>query len=474
MLTFNSRQIMNIKHKIYSFLLIATALSGCKKFVDIKTQGNLVPNQTINYRYLLNNTRGFESVANLSDFASSDIDLNDAAQQFDLSGSQFNYYFTQSYSWQPVIFPFGSPYEQDQSWLTLYATILNCNTIINELPASDGTAADKNALMAEAFVHRADAYLNLINTYAKPYNAASASTDLGVPLLLVQTVSQSLKRASVEAVYTQIINDLTAAVPYLPNSQAYNTLPSKASAYGELARCYLMRNDYANAARYADEALKLRNTLVDLSNLTSITSTNYPLRISNPEILLSKIPTGGSMTTAPAVMKLSTEYLNLLGTKDQRYTLFTAPASAISSTYTGRFFSKESVTRETRNEGVSVPEMMLIRAEAFARGGDINNAMNLVNALRIKRFKPADYVPLVASSANDALVKVIDERRREFFGTMLRWWDMRRLNADALFQRTYTRTFNGVTTTLVPNSNRYTFPIAEYYRNLNPELEPNP
>ncbi|KLT66759.1 RagB/SusD family nutrient uptake outer membrane protein [Pedobacter sp. BMA] len=465
---------MKLHQIVLGLSVIMMATAGCKKYVDIKTQGNLVPNQTINYRYLLNNTSAFENVQNLADFASSDIDINDAAQQNSLSGSQFYSYYTGSYNWRPVIFPFGSPYEQDQSWNTLYVAILNCNTIINELPASDGTATEKAALEAEALVHRADAYLCLVNTYAKPYVKSTAGSDAGVPLILVQTISQSLNRASIERVYNQITTDLLQAIPALPATQAYNTLPSKASAYGELARVYLMMADYPNALKYADEALKLRNTLIDLSSITSVNTTNYPRRIVNPEILLSKLPVGGSLTFAPTTLKLSNDFLAILGTKDQRYTLFTVPAATVSATYTGRFFYKESVTGETRNQGVSVPEMLLIRAECLARSGDVSAALNALNMLRSKRFRPADYQPESAQNANEALVKVIDERRREFFGNMLRWWDMRRLNSEPAFQKNYTRVFGGVTYTLTPNSNRYTFPIAEYLRNLNPELEPNP
>jgi len=465
---------MKLKYKVYGFLFATAVLSGCKKYVDIKTQGNLVPNQTINYRYLLNNTSGFEYVANLADFASSDININDAAQQSSLSGTQFYSYFTGSYNWQSVIYPLGSTYEQDRNWNILYATVLNCNTIINELPASNGTQADKDALVAEALVHRADAYLNLVNTYAKPYNTATASTDPGVPLLLVQTVSQPLNRASVQSVYSQIISDLTTALPFLPITQAFNTLPSKASAYGELARCYLMMKDFVNAAKFADEALKLRPAVNDLSVLATVNTSNYPRRILDPEILLSKVPLDGTMAYSPTAFKLSDEFLTLLGTKDQRYTLFTTPAATISATFTGRYFYKERAIGETRNEGPSVPEMMLIRAEAYARAGDVSNALLWVNNLRVKRFLPADYVALTATDANDALVKVIDERRKEFFGTMLRWWDMRRLNNETLFQKTYTRAFNGATYTLPPNSNRYVFPIAEYLRQLNPELAQNP
>jgi len=118
--------------------------------------------------------------------------------------------------------------------------------------------------------------------------------------------------------------------------------------------------------------------------------------------------------------------------------------------------------------------MMLIKAECQARTGQTAQAMNLVNTLRKNRVLATAFVPQEASSANDALVKVINERRREFCFRMLRWWDMRRLKNDPLFQKTITRTFNGVTYTLAPDSKRYVLPIAQYLVKLNPEIIPNP
>lgn len=405
---------MKINYKAIFFAAATLVFAGCKKYVDIKTQGNLVPDKTINYRYLLNNTSAFEANPNLFDFASDDINITDAAQVSSLSGSLSYNYFVASYTWQPVFYVLGSNNEQDLNWNASYSVILYCNTVINELPGSDGTEQEKAALIAEAKVHRADAFLTLVNAYAKPYNAATAGTDLGLPLLTTQTVSQSLKRASVQQIYNQIIDDLTSAIPALPNTQAYNTLPAKASAYAELARCYLYMNNYAEANKYADLALSLRSTLNDLGAITAITSSNYPRRIADPEVILSKTAFGGSLIFTPTVLKLSDELLTLLGTADQRYNLFTAPGSTIGTGYTGRFFYKERALGETRNVGPSVPEMMLIKAEYYARNNDATNAMLWVNRLREKRFKPADYVAMTASSANDALIKVIEERRREF------------------------------------------------------------
>lgn len=461
-----------MKSKYFLLVLLAAGMSSCRKYVDIKTQGILVPKETSNYRYLLNYTYAYEQGPKLDDIASDDVQLVDGSSQFKaLNGSDYYGWFPKAYVWNPVVFPIGN-YQTDDAWNGMYNTILYCNTVIEEVPASTGgTATDKAELIAEAKVHRADAYLMLMNTYAKPYNAATAGSDLGVPLILVETTQQSLARPSSQSVYTQIIADLNQALPNLLPQQSFNTIPSKASAYGELARCYLYMNDYANANKYADSALLTRSTLNDYS-----TSSTFPLRKSDPEILLSKVAVSG-VGYQPTIMRLSDDLLNLLGTTDQRYQLFTKDAKTFASAYAdagGRFFSRDRINNESRNIGPNVPEMLLIKAEYYARNNDISNALLWVNKLRQKRFKPADYTPATANTAADALKTVIDERHREFFCRMLRWWDMRRLKSEPAFQKTYTRVFGGVTYTLDPQSNRYVFQIPPYQIQLNPEMQQNP
>ncbi len=468
---------MIIRKNILLSLLVALLLSSCENYVDIKTQGQLVPNETENYRYLLNYTYAYEIGPQFSAIASDDVGIVDgSSQQQSLGSSDYYAWWGKVYTWQSEIYPLGK-YQTDNSWNGMYNTVTYANTVITEVMDSEGDEDEKLELRAEAYVHRADAYLMLVNTYAKPYNATTASTDLGVPLVLTETTTQSLKRASVDEVYTQIIKDLKDAIPYLYESQEYNTLPSKPSAYGELARVYLYMGDYTNADAYADSALIYKSDLNDLSIISSISSTTYPTRIDDPEILLSKIPYGGISAYTPTALRLSDDLLSVLDTTDQRYRLFTAPYSSVASYYSdegGRFFYRDRAIGEARNIGPNVPEMYLIKAEYFARNNNPEEAMNWVNKLRKKRFKADDYVALTASGADDALTKVIDERHREFFCRMLRWWDMRRLALEGLYTKTLTRTFGGETYTLAPNSNRYVFPIPAYQIQLNPEIEQNP
>jgi hypothetical protein len=456
---------------IITFIFLLSAVIGCQKYVDIKTQGSLVPQETINYRYLLNNTSTYEGTVRMMDLAADDINIIDSAQMASLVNSSSYLYFINTYTWQPSIYSVVG--ETDPEWDRLYSIIYNSNVIIAETPASTGgTDSMKNEIMAEARVHRADAYLTLLNLYAKPYNAATATTDEGVPLITAPTVDAKLTRAPIADVFKFIIDDLTAVYAYLPKVNAFVTLPSRTAAYAILARANLYMGNYEQAGNWADSALAIQNTL---NNLSTLTTASYPARLKDPEIILSKTAytSNGYMPTA---LRLSDSLLSLLGTADLRYTFFTTPASTHSSLYyTGRFFFKERIgTFETRNIGPSVPEMMLIKAEALARKNDVSGALTKVNTLRQSRFTTAAYTAVTATTANEALVQVIKERQREFFCRGLRWFDMRRLKNDPLFTNTITRKFRGATYTLDPNSNRYVFPISDYYRQFNPGITANP
>jgi len=461
------KQVFNI---IFSIFILST-VTGCKKYVDIKTQGSLVPKETINYRYLLNNTGTFEGTARMMDLAADDINIVDSAQMAALNASNYYLYFINAYTWQPGIYTISG--ETDVEWDKLYNVVYNSNVIIAETPVSTGGSDSmKNEIMAEAKVYRAEAYLTLVNLYAKQYNATTAATDEGVPLITAPTIDAKLTRAPVADVYKLIIDDLTAVYPLLPKVNAFNTLPSRAAAFAILASANLYMGNYEQAGSWADSALAIQNTL---NNLATLTTSSYPGRLKNPEIILSKLPYT-AFSYMPAALRLSDSLLNLLGTTDLRYSFFTAPASYFSSTlYTGRFSNRENIgTYENRNVGPSVPEMMLIKAEALARKGDVSGALTRINTLRQNRFTTANYTPVTASSASDALVQVIKERQREFFSKGLRWFDMRRLKDDPLFAYTVTRTFRGTTYTLAPNSNRYVFPISDYYRQFNPGITANP
>ena len=131
------------------------------------------------------------------------------------------------------------------------------------------------------------------------------------------------------------------------------------------------------------------------------------------------------------------------------------------------FFFKDRVP-----SGPTVAEMYLIKAEALARTNDISGAMTALNTLRAKRMTPGAWVNLSASSSQEAIQHVIDERRREMPFSQ-RWFDLRRYNNnedpndDVIPTKTfYPYTISSVLTsepvqtyTLPKNSRRWAAPL---------------
>ncbi|MBQ5654567.1 MAG: RagB/SusD family nutrient uptake outer membrane protein, partial [Alistipes sp.] len=141
-----------------------------------------------------------------------------------------------------------------------------------------------------------------------------------------------------------------------------------------------------------------------------------------------------------------------------------------------RWWGVMAYEMEALDAGPSVAEMMLIKAECQARAGEYADAMKTIAPLRKARIATEAYTELTASSKDDAIKKVLQERRRELLMSM-RWYDLKRLNANdyAADDVTVTREFyefnpaagtvlmdKGVKTyTLEPNSRHYAIPIPK-------------
>ncbi|RYE50331.1 MAG: RagB/SusD family nutrient uptake outer membrane protein, partial [Sphingobacteriales bacterium] len=105
----------------------------------------------------------------------------------------------------------------------------------------------------------------------------------------------------------------------------------------------------------------------------------------------------------------------------------------------------------------------LIRAECSARTGNTEEAMADLNALMEKRWVRGKFKPFTAASPEDALTKILIERRKELIMRGVRWSDLRRLNKDPRFAKTLKRVLiNGTDTktyTLLPGDPRYILKI---------------
>ena len=144
-------------------------------------------------------------------------------------------------------------------WAAGYTAINDANNVISAISKVD--AAKKNKVEGEAKFIRGASYFELVRLFGKAYNDGSPTTNLGVPIVLTPTTAVTeasyVSRATVAAVYTQAIADLTDAESKLPATNGF--FATKSSAAGMLARLYLQMGNYAAAAAAANRVIASGN-----------------------------------------------------------------------------------------------------------------------------------------------------------------------------------------------------------------------
>lgn len=452
-------------NKVIYFLLTVLVFTGCEKFLDVNPSTQAVNPTTIaDFQEMLNADSLAIGNYILSDLVSDDVRLTD----IQLTG-QDNYY-SRTYLWSNVIW---NPADEDYMYNSSYTRILQMNIILSRIAAapsdSVNTVENRSNVLSQALIQRSWYYLQLANIYGAGYNNATAATDLAVPLVLSPDAAAQPLRATVKEVYNKVITDLRQAVnnPYL-EAQGRNIIhPGKAAGYALLSRAYLYMAAYDSASLYADSSLALVSTLSDISSSYSGPTQLIDLR-TNPEILMAKVAYDQNFYTLfKYSFQINSSLYALLSYNDGRY------KTRLNGNYY-RTTSYNGATTIFSDFSVSVPEVMLTKAECLARKGDAAGAVNLVNTLAAKRI--SYYVPIATNNADTALNYVLTERRRELFvHGGLRLFDLKRFNVNPNTQVTLTRKQDDSTViaSLPPLSSRYIMPFTQTVLANNPNMVQN-
>ena len=442
-------------------MAIVSQTSCTKNALDQKSDATLaVPSTIGDYQALLdgieggaiNNAPGLYSFRTLGDYLADEVYVTDNNYASWFAGSPF---ITGVLEWNKGMF---SSLTQVLEWDKQYQVVLNANIAIEGVNAITHTSSNQiawNNVMGMALFIRGQMFYNLAQFWARPYNVATAGSDVGIVMRLSSDPNPASVRSNVQQTYAQILSDLKASVSLLPNTSQENTQvskvrPSKAAAYGMLSRVCLAMGDSVDVGLYADSALQLYSTLMDYNTVPYIS--NF-----NAETVYTSIDGSGTVGSTFGPWTVDSSFVNLYDNNDLRKTLFfTNNAFVGGYAFIGDYTGNYSFT------GIAVDELYLLRAESYARQGNINAAMSDLNTLLVKRYVTGTFTPRTATSASDALGQVLTERRKELLMRGERWTDLRRLNTDPRFATTLTRSLLGVTYTLPPNDDRYTLQVPDY------------
>lgn len=410
-----------------------------------------------------------------------------------VSPTTANGWFISTYRWQDHRNENGwTPFFNFQFY---YLIITNANMIIANIDGADGPDADKKAIKGQALAYRGWAYFQMVQLFGKRYDKATANDGLGVPLVLVPTTAQ-LPRATVAEVYTQIVDDLTAAITNLTgiNPRANASHINVNVAKGFRARVALAMQDWTAAAQFASEA---RQGLSLMSNTQYMQGFND---YNNPEWMwgshqiqdqttffysffafMSANFNSTNIRTGPKCIN-STIY-NALSATDVRKqlwdptgtnTAFPTPPGGARYPYMNRKFLSAGGSGSSIGDVplMRVAEMYLIEAEARARGGGEDAAA--ASALyTLVRARDPNYV--LSTNTGQALInEIMLHRRTELWGEGFRFYDLKRLNLP--LDRTGANHSASVATTLtVPAGDvKWEFLIPRTELNANANCVQNP
>ncbi len=432
-------------------------LSCSKEFLEITPKGKLIAKSVGDYDLLLSNL----------DLLNMNIDaqvlLGDEIAAVDpyFSGSDLR---TQRlFRGDDVV------YETDEDAPEMGVPMNNIylfNKIISEIEeATEGTEAKKKAVRAEARAGRAWTYHILINYYGKPYDASTATSDPGFPIVKNADVTETkFERASVQEVYDFIVEDLTASIPDLPEGPYHRLRMSKPTAEALLGKIYMEMGKFDKAEQALSASLTdLASTQIPVNlydyNLTFAPDGEFmpiglfgpetPLAPNNEESLYAKQFTNyWAFNNSEIVINQHTS--ELYAPHDLRLNFYSNAAFMGEDYPNGLLRRMGPISNQI---GMLLQDIYLMRAECSARLGNLTSATNDVEYLRKHRM-PNQYasVPTTITSNKEQLVQfILEERIREFAGQGARWYDMRRLSVDPVYQSTvgYSRVLYSATGSVI-------------------------
>lgn len=473
------------RNTFISYLAATTfAFCACDNYLDLVPKGETTLNKTEDYLGLIEDMYGYPI---------------DATWYLCGEATSYNMELLNNYSSPITSTSFFWDEEFDRAtymtdtqdlYTMCYKRIAKYNILLENIQDSEGNDNDKLVGIAQAKILRAYNYFYLINTYAKPYDPATADQERGVILRDAFNLEEEGVQKTIADAYRLIEQDIKDALPILPHKALNTFRPDKSFGYALKAKVHLFKREFDQALQSSLDCIreaegegghKLWDMNVEYQNGVAKYKEMMPIPMDmmieyggafygmfrtvasnmyfthpyeNSENLLYQ---HGLNQFSPSPSMIRKPVIDLFDRKsDLRYTFSmelmpTRPTAEAGSINLNNQFVKWNCG------GIKLSEVYLMAAECYARKGDKDNALKYVNEIRKNRFITKYYKELTANDANEAMKIVREERKRELLYTSNGFFDMRRFCTE--FNETLTREIEEKTYTLRPTSHLLTFPF---------------
>jgi starch-binding outer membrane protein, SusD/RagB family len=368
-------------------------------------------------------------------------------------------------------------------WSTFYTIINEVNLVLEALPRVNMPASDKTAAEGELKCIRALTYFNLARIFGWEPTVIANPNFGAVPIVRTGTLLPDQvtfpARNTIEEVYRFMYEDLTEATTKAPTTGGPHRI-TRGGAFAIFAKVALYRGDWANAARYATEAINARvgNFVPNASYVSAWRDRVHPESIFEVLFQLEAESQGVNESNQSAFTTRASLTSTALGgwgavvptaaflalhqpgdVRRQLYQLGVNRANTVVEECT-KFMGKTGTIYMDNVPVVRVSEMILTRAEALARSNtNLAQALDDVNAIRTR----AGLAPAAGLSGQALLDEILLQRRLELAFEGDRWFDLKRRGENVV----------KATGNLQYGDARYLAPLPNREIQVNPSLVQN-
>ncbi|WP_314241293.1 RagB/SusD family nutrient uptake outer membrane protein [Empedobacter tilapiae] len=402
----------------FNILLLFFLIFSCNDFVEVDFPTNQLPSLYVFENETTANGAILNLYSELRDNSIYNGKLSSSSILFGLYADELDYYGNPTSGLNDIYLHHidANNAEVKTVWTNSYKLIYMANASIQGLENSHFSS--KNTLMAEVLFFRAFMYFSLHTIYNEiPY---IKSTDY--------LVNSKCYKNSQSEIYANLIEDLENALVLLQDANINtNTRINKFTIYALLAKIHLYNKEWSKAINYSDLIIHSnRFQLVNDINtefLKNSTSTIFQLKTAKEGSPTNEAPIFTITGQNPTNIALTKNFLNSFESGDLRKIYWVKSSSNGNWFFSSKY--KQINTLATSSEYSIVfrlPEIILIRAEAYVNTNKKNEAISDINSIRNKAGLNG------ISNTNENLFEaILNERQHELFcehGN--RWFDLKR------------------------------------------------
>jgi len=365
-----------------------------------------------------------------------------------------------------------------------YAITVRANAIlenIDKFPAG----VFKDNVKGEALAMRALIYFDMTRMLGKTFENATAA-DSTLPYVISTDAKQLPSKEPVRGFYQKIVADLNAALPLINTNNGVGRL-NKAAVNGLLSRVYLYMGDFVNCISAANAALGSTPVLPSRADFpliwTDQTNNGVLFKVLNTVLDnnnaqgVNYYQTVGGLIRSEYVCEYNLRQMYVPSDIRTSAYIQTSLYNGVLQNHVIKYAGRPgAVAGVVDSKVLRTAEVLLNRAEAYARSGNATLALADLNLLGANRY--SSYTP-VALSGSALLDQILKERRLELAFEGDRFWDLKRRNQPVTRDPNFGDRADGtgvkyIFTSLPAGNHRFQLPYPSAEVNFNTKLKQNP